>query len=233
MSDATKLEKDFIYDKALIQEREKASIVRTQQKQNLKAQLGNVKLDPTHRKLIESGIDNDYDVFKPGSTTEYKSAKELMDMGIKIKSSTSKTEEKKETKQVNEEYETEYKGWVENSKALDTYYQNKLTDDDNATTTTASYNDSLRTGEGLVAQYLPEIVDYLKNKYPGYKEKFKNKEFTKIVWEDGEVYLDASGTTADADVKPEQIKEAIDYVKQKIKPVKPTETTGLQKGKYD
>jgi hypothetical protein len=223
MSDATKLEKDFIYDKALIQEREKASIVRTQQKQNLKAQLGNVKLDPTHRKLIESGIDNDYDVFKPGSTTEYKSAKELIDMGISLSSSEPKTtEEKEETKQVNEEYKAQYKSWLENSKALDTYYQNKLKPDD-ATTTTASYNDSLRTGEGLVAQYLPEIVDYLKNKYPGYKEKFKNKNFTDIVWdEEGvEVYLDASGTTADADVKPEQIKEAIDHIKQKMKPVKP------------
>lgn len=218
MSDAAKLEKDFIYDKALIQERERVSMIRTQQKQNLKAQLGNVKLDPTHRKLIESGIDNGYDVFKPG-TTEYKSAKELMDMGIKIKSSTTQTEEKEEKKQVNEEYETEYKSWVENSKALDTYYQNKLKTPDE--TTTASYEVSVSTGEALTIQYLPQIVDYLKNKYPGYKEKFKGKNFTNIVWEDGGVYLDASGTTADADIKPEQIKEAIDHVKQKIKPVKP------------
>lgn len=139
--------------------------------------------------------------------------------------------------QAKQNYQAEYKNWEDNSKALDTYYNSRLSGEPKETT--ASYQTELQKGESLVKQNLPEIVNYLKNKYPTYKDFLEGKTVNDIVWQDGDVYLDVSGSARDQDVRPEHIKEAIESIKAKSKPTfkgqetSQTSTSTFDKSKLD
>lgn len=118
--------------------------------------------------------------------------------------------------QSKKDYESEYKKWEDDSNALDVYYSNRSGSAPKETT--PGYETSLAKGESLIKEKLPEIVNYLKSKYPSYKNFLEGKVVDDIVWGDGDVYLDVSGSPRNQDIKPEHLKEAIDNLKSKSKP---------------
>ena len=82
MSDATKLEKDFIYDKALIQEREKSAINKLREKEILKAQLGTANINPVRKARLIAASNLDYDISDPNSPDKYVSDEVLDSYGL-------------------------------------------------------------------------------------------------------------------------------------------------------
>lgn len=118
--------------------------------------------------------------------------------------------------QSKKDYESEYKKWEDDSNALDTYYSNRLSGA--PSDTTPGYETALAKGESIIKEKLPEIVNYLKSKYPSYKENLEGKDVYDITWDEDGVMLEVSGTMADQWIKPEQLKEAIDNLKSKSKP---------------